>query len=197
MDAAGIDRAAVLGQSMGGGIALSLVLQNPERVEKLLLIDSAGLGREMPFDLRVCTLPLLGWFLTRTSVKRTTDFLRKCYHDPAFVTREMVERVVAFGRLPGAHRAMLAWLRGNADFGGWRKDVIEPVVERLSGIQVPTLVIWGRQDRIIPVEHSKVAERGIPQVSVRVLDPCGHVPQVERADEFVAVVLDFLGGGDE
>ena len=193
MDVVGVERASVVGQSMGGGIALSLALQCSDKVDRLVLVDSAGLGREMPIDLRVCTLPVLGWFLTRTSPKRTTSFLRKCFHDPSFVTPRMVDTFVEFGNLPGAHAAMLSWLRSNADFGGWRKDIVTSMLEGLSTVTAPTLVVWGRQDRIIPVRHSAVAEREIPGAKVHIFDPCGHIPQQERAEEFAALVLDFLG----
>jgi 4,5:9,10-diseco-3-hydroxy-5,9,17-trioxoandrosta-1(10),2-diene-4-oate hydrolase len=193
MDSVGVERAAVVGQSMGGGIALNLTLQYPERTERLVLVDSAGLGREMPIDFRLATVPVLGWVLTRTNHKQTARFLKKCFYDPGLVTGEMVDAFVEFGRLPGAHGAMLAWLRGNADLGGWRKDVVGPAVAALGTIEAPTLVIWGLQDRIIPVAHSRVAELGITGARVHIFDPCGHVPQVERADDFADVVLGFLG----
>jgi pimeloyl-ACP methyl ester carboxylesterase len=192
MDAVGVERANVVGQSMGGGIALNLTLQCPDRVDRLVLVDSAGLGREMPLDLRVCTLPVLGDFLTRTSRERTTTFLRKCFYDPSFVTPDMVDAFAAFGSLPGAHSAMLSWLRSNADLGGWRKDIVAPVLAGLDTIVAPTLVIWGRQDRIIPLAHSAIAVKGIPGAKLHVFDPCGHVPQQERAEEFAALVVDFL-----
>ena len=192
MDALEIERANVLGQSMGGAIVLDLAIQWPEKVDKLVLVDSAGLGREMSIDLRVCTLPVLGWFLTRTSRRQTGSFLRKTVYDPSLISEAMVESFCELGTLPGAHAAMLSWLRNNADFGGWREDVVRPVVDKLGSITAPTLIFWGRQDRIIPVAHSAVAERGIRGARLHIFDPCGHVPQLEWPEEFGSLVIDFL-----
>lgn len=193
MDVLGLERAHVLGHSMGGGIALNLTIRWPEKVERLVLVDSAGLGREMPVDLRVCTLPVLGWFLTRTSPRQTASFLRKTVYDPTLITDGTVRTFCELGALPGAHTAMLSWLRNNADFGGWRDDVVRPVVEKLGSITAPTLIFWGRQDRIIPVSQSEVAERGIPGSRLHIFESCGHVPQLERWEEFSSLVVDFLG----
>jgi 4,5:9,10-diseco-3-hydroxy-5,9,17-trioxoandrosta-1(10),2-diene-4-oate hydrolase len=194
MDGLGIERANILGQSMGGGIALNLAIQWPEKVERLVIADGAGLGREMPLDLRVCTLPVLGWFLTRTTQRLTASFLRKTVYDPALITDGIVRGFCELGTLPGAHAAMLSWLRNNADFGGWREEVVRPVVGKLGSITAPTLVFWGREDRIIPVSHSAVAERGIPDARLHIFDRCGHVPQWERPEEFSSLVIEFLEG---
>lgn len=147
----------------------------------------------MSVDLRVCTLPVLGWFLTRTTQRQTASFLRKTVYDPTLITDGIVQSFCQLGTLPGAHAAMLSWLRNNADFGGWREEIVRLVVGKLGLITAPTLVLWGRQDRIIPVSHSAVAERGIPDVRLHVFDQCGHVPQLERAEEFNSIVIDFLG----
>ena len=194
MDTQGIDKASVVGQSMGGGIALSLAIRWPEKIDKLIIVDSAGLGRDLPLALRICTLPGIGWFLTRGTRKQTASFLRRCVHDPALMTTELVETVCERGRLPDAHAAMRAWLRSNADLGGWRNDVVRPIVEKLGFITAPTLIVWGRQDWVIPVSHASVAGKGIPGARLHVFDPCGHVPQLERAEEFGSLVVEFLGG---
>jgi 4,5:9,10-diseco-3-hydroxy-5,9,17-trioxoandrosta-1(10),2-diene-4-oate hydrolase len=78
---------------------------------------------------------------------------------------------------------------------GGRGELYRPILERLEQIEAPTLVIWGNQDRILPVEQAHRAARELPDARLHVLDPCGHVPNIERAEEFNALVTDFLSDG--
>ncbi|MCL5735975.1 MAG: alpha/beta fold hydrolase [Actinobacteria bacterium] len=193
MDAHSIERASIIGQSMGGGTALNLAIRWPEKVDKLILVDAAGLGKQMPLALRVCTLPVLGWLMTLGTPKQTRSFLRKCVYDSDVISDSMVNTICEHAKVPKAHAAMRSWLQSNADFGGWRKDAVQPILGSLGSITAPTLVVWGRQDWVIPVAHGSAAVQGIPGAKLHVFDPCGHVPQLERPGEFASLVTEFLG----
>ena len=192
MDALGIDRAALVGHSMGGGVALELTLGRPERVHPLVLIATTGLGRDLMPSLRLATLPVLGRLMTRPTPSIAGNFLRKCVCDESVVTDELVGGFAEMGRLPGSQDAMLRQLRTAATAGGWRQAIYEPVVERLPSVETPTLLVWGRQDRIVPFAHSQVALSRIPNARLHAFDPCGHLVQLERPGEFEAVLLQFL-----
>lgn len=187
-----IDRATVIGHSLGGGISLQFTIQFPDKVEKLVLVSSGGLGRELNLLLRLATLPVIGELLTRPSRKRTAQFLKECIHDPALVTDDLVQLFYQMAVLPGAQKSFLATLRADVNLQGLRADVMRPIQHDLATITAPTLIVWGQQDRIVPVAHAHAAERRIPNAELRILDPCGHMPQFERAEEFNALVLGFL-----
>jgi len=161
-------------------------------VEKLVLVSSGGLGRELNLLLRLATLPVIGELLTRPSRKRTAQFLKECIHDPALVTDDLVELFYQMAVLPGAQKSFLATLRADVNLRGLRADAMRSIQHDLATITAPTLIVWGQQDRIVPVAHAHAAERRIPNAELRILDPCGHMPQFERAEEFNALVLGFL-----
>jgi pimeloyl-ACP methyl ester carboxylesterase len=192
MTAQGIKRASVIGHSLGGGVSLQFAIQHPEKLEKLVLMASAGLGRKVAPALRLCTLPLAGEILSRPTRKGTAQFFESCVHDPSIITDEMVDGAWQLSALPGAQNAFLSMLRDNADLRGVKAETVRAIGEKLGTITAPTLIIWGREDQIVPVAHAFVAERGIPNCSLTIFEACGHLPQFERAAEFNALVAEFL-----
>jgi 4,5:9,10-diseco-3-hydroxy-5,9,17-trioxoandrosta-1(10),2-diene-4-oate hydrolase len=194
MEAESIDRACLIGHSLGGGISLQFSIQFPSNVEKLVLVGSAGLGQQVTLLLRVLTLPIIGKLLSRPSRKGTANFLKECLYDSALVTDELVDFSYSLASLPGAQDALLSTVRTLGNIRGMRKDVLRPIVDNLSAITVPTLIFWGKQDRILPVTHAQVAEEKIPDTQLKIFDPCGHFPQLERPEEFNSIVLKFLAG---
>ena len=194
MEAQGIDRANLIGNSLGGFVALQFAIQFPHRLEKLVLVSSAGLGQEVYLPFRLCSLPLVGEWLTRPSRKSTAQLLTDCVHDPALVTDEWIERGYQLSTLPGAQASFLAILRAGCTLRGIREDTRRPIADNMASITAPTLIIWGQQDRILPVGHAYVAHQGIPNAQLHIFESCGHVPQMECAQEFNSLVLKFLAG---
>ena len=192
IEALNIDNPSLVGMSLGGGLALQFTLQFPDKVQKLVLADSAGLSRDMTLFMRLATLPFLGELMVRPNRAGTALVLRRCVHDPAVIPGDLVELYYRFSTLPGARRAILSVLRTNSSFFGCRPEVINPIIRNLGTIKVPTLVIWGMQDRILPVSHAYIARDSIPDARLQVFDACGHMPNFERPAEFNASVLNFL-----
>ena len=192
MEAQNIDRASLIGHSLGGGVTLQFTIQFPDKVDKLVLVNSAGLGKEASIFFRLPTLPILGELLTRPSRKGTANLLKACVHDPAVVTDELIELGYSLAVLPGAQNAFLSTVRSLGNFRGIRKDVLRSIVDNLDTITAPTLVFWGQQDRILPVAHAYIAEKRIPNARLHIFNPCGHCPQLERPEEFNSKVLKFL-----
>lgn len=192
MEAQSIDQACLIGNSLGGGVALQFAIQFPDKVEKLVLVASSGLGKEVNLLFRLPTLPLIGEWLTRPSRKGTAQILKECVYDPALVTNELVEFYYQLDTLPGAQKSFLSMLRAGCNLHGLRDDVIRPILDNLATITAPTLIVWGQQDRILPVAHAHMAEKRIPNARLHIFDPCGHLPQLERAEEFNTLVLEFL-----
>jgi pimeloyl-ACP methyl ester carboxylesterase len=192
MDALGIEGASLIGNSLGGGLILEFAARYPERTDKVVLVGSAGLGREVLRDLRVCAVPLLGEWFTRPSRDTTASLWRKIVADPALITDELVATSYDLYRLPGARKALLKTLRAGINILGQRKKLLRELWAGMRTLPAPVLVVWGRQDRIIPLKHAEVAARLLPRAEVYVFDECGHMPQLEHPDEFNELVRRFL-----
>jgi pimeloyl-ACP methyl ester carboxylesterase len=192
MEAQHLDQANLIGHSMGGGVTLQFAIQFPHKVQKLVSVASAGLGRELYLPFRLCTLPLVGEQLTRPSRKAVAQLLNDCVYDPALVTDEWIELGYQLAALPGAQQAILSALRANCNLRGMRGDVTQTILDNLASITAPTLIVWGEQDRVLPVAHARVAEKYIPNSRLHIFDACGHIVQMEHAEEFNALVLEFL-----
>lgn len=191
MEALGIDRATLIGNSMGGGAALQFALLFPERLHKLVLVDSFGLGREISFGLRLASIPFVVRSL-RPNRRIFEPMIRHDFHDPTCISQEWLEIRYPIFALPGRQKALEQLARTNLSLLGVRRSVYRPLVEQLSKIAAPTLIVWGKQDRILPVAHAYVAAKYLPNSQLHIFDPCGHHPHLERPDEFNHLVLEFL-----
>ena len=195
MIAQDIDQATLIGESLGGAIALQFVLQYPQLVEKLVLAASGGLGKEVSIYLRIMTLPVLGNVLARPSREGSAQLMKEIFYDGNLITDEWVDEDYEMSSLPGARRSLLSALRTSCNLWGVRSEVYKPVLNRLGEIAVPTLVIWGAQDRILPVAHAHRAVERLPNARLHIFDSCGHLPNIERAGEFNELVAGFLSMG--
>ncbi|MBD2055808.1 alpha/beta fold hydrolase [Oculatella sp. FACHB-28] len=191
MDVLNLERASLVGNSLGGGIALQFALLFPEQIEKLVLANSLGLGKEITFFLRLASLPWPSQ-LFRPSRISTASVLKQIVYDSAVITDDWVEVLYQIGNLPGTPEALQRQLRANIDFWGVRPEVYRPIVDQLATIHTPTLIIWGQQDPILPVAHAQFAAEQLPNADLQIFDECGHWSQVERSQEFNAAILNFL-----
>jgi 4,5:9,10-diseco-3-hydroxy-5,9,17-trioxoandrosta-1(10),2-diene-4-oate hydrolase len=194
IDAQTIERATLIGHSLGGGVVLKFAIQFPNKVDRLVLVSSAGLGKEVHLAFRLSSLPLIGNWLTRPSRKGTAQLLADCYFDQDLITDEFIEFKYQMGSLPGAQQSFLSTVRTSANFRGLRDHVINSIVDNLAAITAPKFIIWGQQDRILPVAHAQVAASKIPSARLHIFDPCGHCPPEERPAEFNPLVSEFLAG---
>ena len=186
MDVLDLPRAALVGNSMGGGIAHAVAAMAPDRVTGLVLEDSVGYQprRERFYAFRLMSVPLLGELLmaTMTPLFVRLNFRLTVYHDPALATEEVVDRYLAALRSPGGRAAALRTIR-ETDFD---------MASGFPPCRTPALVVWGAQDKIVPVAHAQRFAKDLPQARVEVFDSCGHFPHEERADAFVRLVGDFV-----
>jgi pimeloyl-ACP methyl ester carboxylesterase len=194
METQHIERASVIGNSMGGGISLQFAIQFPDKLERLVLEAAAALGNGVATFFHLFSIPIIGELLTRPSRWGVSWLLRQVAYDPALITDDIVELYYQLYKLPGAQRSFLSTLRAGVNCFGQRPRFVRPIVDNLSKITCPTLIIWGKQDRIIPVAHAQIARNGIPNAELHILEPCGHEPHFERPDDFNRLVLDFLAG---
>lgn len=189
MDRLGIERAALVGNSLGGGAAALVAARRPGRVTALVLVDAAGFNLEpgeRPGMVRFGPSSA-GSALFHLPGKRVMVELglRQVFHDPSRVTDERVSEYLAAALRPGT----LPSIRSLDASLGARTDVVR---EALPRIQAPTLVLWGSDDRWIPVAHADRFAAAIPGARKLVIEGCGHVPQEERPEELLRLVREFL-----
>ncbi len=190
-----VDKAALIGESMGGGIVLQFALQYPHQVEKMVLADSAGFGKEVSINLRIASLPIIGELLGRPSRKGSARLARQLFFNQDLITDQWIEEEYEMSSLPGAQRCLLSSLRYMVNIWGGKENALRSILDHLEEIEVPTLIIWGAQDRIVPVAYAHLATERVPNARLHIFDPCGHVPNIERAQEFNTLVIDFLSNG--
>jgi pimeloyl-ACP methyl ester carboxylesterase len=197
LDVLGIERAAMVGNSLGGLVALRLALSEPARVTALVLVDAAGLGRAVNPAFTSVNVPGLGeaaipfWrtpFGARQRAWGRTALLFA--HSPGSVPREWLAEQCRLALLPGYLEAHLSVLRGLVSPLGQR----EVLVDRLPSLKIPTLVVWGARDRVFPESQAKEAGDRLQEGSFALIPDCGHMPHVECPDLFLAAFDEFLGG---
>lgn len=168
LEALGIDRAHLVGHSLGGAIAASLAVERPTSVATLTLIASAGLGPDI-------NRSFIEGFVRAERRKDVADLLSLLIHDPGAISRRMVEDVLRYKRLDGVPEALAA-IAGSWFSNG--KQSVDLGAE-IADLGIPIQVIWGEHDRIVPSDHAK----SLRSTSVRILAEAGHMPHMERASE--------------
>jgi pimeloyl-ACP methyl ester carboxylesterase len=190
-----IPRATVVGHSLGGGVAMQFAYQFPERVERLALVDSGGLGAEVSLALRAATLPgaeyvlplmvssplrgataAIGSVLGRLGLRANAD------------VRGMAEGFESF-RDGDARRAFVQTARSVIDPAGQRVDATDRLY---LAAHVPSLIVWGANDRMIPVRHGRQAHENMPNSRLEIFEGAGHFPFNDDPDRFVALLHDFI-----
>jgi len=195
MVALGHERATIVGHSLGGGIAMQFAYQFPERCERLVLVSSGGLGREVHPLLRAATLPGSELVL------------------PVITHNRVLAAGQSFGRLIGLLRlqagtdlaevargyASLSDSEARSAFIATMRAVLDPGGQRVSALDrlylaeaMPALIVWGGADPIIPADHGRAAHNAMPGSRLEILDGIGHFPQLERADRFARLLDEFV-----
>ncbi len=189
--ALGIEHVSLIGHSLGGLVCLGLAINFPEKVDKLVLVDSAGLNKEAPLIYRLAALPVLGDILLKPTIKPLIKAgMKRGFYNPEIVTEEMVDLSYSYWRMPKFKRALSNLLKHNVSLDGVHPEVL--VTEKLHLVRSPTLLIHREEDQVIPVEHARLACHLIPDVRCRTFPECGHCPQIEKAPQFNEAVIDFL-----
>lgn len=187
-----IENSCLIGHSIGAGVAIEMYLMNPERIDKLILVSGFGFGKELAFNFRVLAIPFLGEQLMKPSRRGLTQFFEMLFYDHTLITDELIDFSFERSSLLGSSEAYLATLRAHANFLGLKSDLVQRFKENIPSLIVPTTIIWGKEDKAIPVEQAYIASKLFTNSNLYIIDECGHVPQVEYAEEFNQVVLEFL-----
>jgi pimeloyl-ACP methyl ester carboxylesterase len=175
---------------MGGGVAMETYLKYPDRVEKLVLIDSMGYPENEGFILfTLMKYSVIGEVLMSFNYRWVIrdSLMSGIYYNNAFVTDDVVDSYYNVYRTENGRKAPL-WVGRRID------DATDLNTEKIKKITVPTLVIWGKEDTLIPVSHAEYFKRDIPGAEVRIIADAGHLPHEEHADVVNKLISDFIRG---
>ena len=188
MDELGVEKAILVGNSAGGTVSMQVALQHPERVEALILVDAAvyaggGAPSWSRPILKTPQMNHIGPLIARQLQAQGVEFIKTAWHDPSKITQDIFD---------GYQKPLQI---ANWDKALWQLTVASEesgLVERLAEITMPTLVITGDDDRIVPTEQSLRLADELPNAELKVIAQSGHLPHEEKPVEFMQSVTDFL-----
>jgi pimeloyl-ACP methyl ester carboxylesterase len=190
-----IDTATVVGHSLGGGVAMQFAYQFPERVERLVLVSSGGLGEEVHLLLRAATLPAAEYVLPllcaeplRNAGASAARLLGRAGLRPSRDLEEMARGFASLGDME-ARQAFVHTVRAIMDVRGQRVSARDRLYLAAT---VPTLLVWGERDRMIPVSHGRAAHEAMPGSRCIVYEKAGHFPHCDHPWRFASDLLEFI-----
>lgn len=194
LDELRIEQCAIIGNSIGGLAAMHIGLDHPDRLSTLVLVDTAGIGRAVNPLLAMESLPWMGEMGIAMSRGPAGPFIRsisrvsQLFWRPDRAPMAWLAEQRRGARVPGFLDASVAAKR--AVLGPWGQHAV--IFDELHRLTMPTLVVWGAYDRVIPVMHAHRAMTRLPNAELAIIPSCGHVAHVERPDEFLEAVVPFL-----
>jgi pimeloyl-ACP methyl ester carboxylesterase len=186
----------LMGNSYGGAVSLMVAIklcqEEPGRLAKLILIGSGGYNQDLPWHLKLLRIPLLGWLALHLVPPgmNTRTVLRYSYYKKKLIKREQIKAYARPICSPGGRLALIKIARQAVP------DNFEELTAQYPTICVPTLIVWGREDRVIPLSIGERLNHDIPNTKLVILDEVGHVPQEENPEETIDAIRKFLNIAD-
>lgn len=188
LDRLRLDRVDLLGASMGGGVALALAARRPERVGRLVLVDAAVYqARVAGVQAKLVQLPRVGPLLWKAGFRRArlaSSLRTLAVRDARIFDDESIDYFWTRLARPGGHDASWACMRALA--------TLPAESEEAAAVRAPTLVVWGDQDRLVPIGRGRKLARAIPHARLEIVPHSGHTPFLERPREFLRILGAFL-----
>jgi pimeloyl-ACP methyl ester carboxylesterase len=182
----------LMGNSYGGGVSLLVAMllceQEPERFSKLILIDSGGYNAKLPTHLKLLRTPILGWLALNLLPARTSArmILKQAFYNKTLITENQVEAYAGPIAAKGGRHALLQTAKQAIPKN------IDQITARYKTISVPTLILWGLQDTIIPLEIGERLRKDIPDSRLEVIDKAGHILEEEVPEKIIPLILRFM-----
>lgn len=189
----------MMGNSLGGAVAMTAATTYPGRVASLVLANSAGFGKEANVSLlpmlygALSTAPVIGSRFRPLARQAGIQVNRDLFYDKSFATEDMIRHAGKVGRQPDFRATFLSTATSLGmpmvgTYAGWRRRLLTKVAES----KIPTLVVWGDTDNILPAKHFDAAVASLPHAKSHLFANTGHMPQIERAEEFTKLAADFV-----
>lgn len=191
----GIERVTVVGHSLGGGVATQFAYQYPERCERLVLVSTGGVSRSVNPMLRLATAPAADVFMALLNVGAVESAVRLVFAALAYVDADIaVDGADVFHMFDSlrdsiSRRAFVRTLRAAVDLRG---QIVTMLDRCYLTVGMPTLLVWGGRDAVIPIEHARIAHAAMPGSRLEIFENAGHFPHHTEPDRFVEVLDNFL-----
>jgi pimeloyl-ACP methyl ester carboxylesterase len=189
LDALGMERATLVGNSLGASAILHMSAIAPHRIERAVLAAPGGIGRRTNLLMRAAALPLIGGWLARPTPANNRTTLKLALRDHKHLTADLLAVFNRYASLPDSARAFVRSLQTGVTLGGSRNSA--HVRALAASFPAPALVLWGKQDQVFPVQYAAEAADLIPNAQLTFIDACGHYPQWEQPAAFAAAVEAF------
>ncbi len=191
----GIDRVTVVGHSLGGGIAMQFAYQFPQRTERIVLVGTSGLGPEVNPVIPLCTVPgsslVLAALASRAARKVGVPLLNALHMSGLPMTADLDQLALVYDDL-GTREARQAFRHVLRAIIDWRGQIVTMNDRAYLTEFIPTLLMWGRDDTVIPVKHAYAAEDLLPHADIKVFDNAGHFLHADQPEIFVQTLQHFL-----
>jgi pimeloyl-ACP methyl ester carboxylesterase len=188
----GLERFSLVGSSAGSLIAGLFALEHPECVDKLVLVGPGGLGRQVSWFLRLMSIPVVGELVYRPNLHDRIGISKRIFHRPPEFLDDILPEMYRVRALPGARSAMLRSVRSSINYWGLRSQ--QNILDRLRGLPMPLMTVWGEEDSIIPISQADAVRAALPDSIVYTVPECGHWPQMEKHELFNGLLTSFLTG---
>jgi 2-hydroxy-6-oxonona-2,4-dienedioate hydrolase len=182
LDALGIERASLVGNSMGGTTALNFAIDYPERVERIVIMGAPAGGQSWFVPMPTEGIKVLNEVFDNPTVEGMRRLIQLMVFDSSFLTDDLLQERLSTAQNPAHIQARQK-----------SSTAVRDLTRELTGVKAPTLIIHGRDDRVVPLDLSVRLLNGIPDARLHVFGRCGHWAQFEHAAAFNRLVLDFLG----
>lgn len=193
LDAFQLAKASLIGNSMGGLFAFLTAARQPDRIDRLVLVDNVGFGHQLSLPLRLGTVfPFGELALSVRSHLTAKIFLNRMFYDSQKIPSHLIPTVLKIFNMPKTRKVCLQVLRSGVDLKGLKEDIWLEVLDKASSLSHQTLIVWGKNDKVAPLDQAYVGQKLIKNSQLHVFEKCGHLPQVEWYEEFNRLVLDFL-----
>lgn len=188
-----IHEVVLIGHSIGGSISLAFALDYPETVKKLVLIAPPAFTQKVPLAYRLLCVPYMDKILPLVRWPELVMLLfRRAAYRRERLSKALSQAIHEYNRSPESMAVLMHLMQTNSDWHGLREEVFLAIKNRLKTLTIPVLLMWGKRDSIIPVSCAEVGQQLIPQMELCLFEDCGHLVQIEMADEFNDRVERFL-----
>ena len=183
LDKLAISHVHLAGNSMGGAICVHMSALQPDRVSKMLLLNSAMLGKQTPLPFKLMLFPIIGKLLALPNQVAVDQQIKSIFLHPDQVSDEVKLTINRNVMRDGAQSAFVKTLRKMADWSGQKNALCQLTLARLKNTDCTVYFVHGRQDAVLPYQHSENAHQITPGSKLLILENCGHTPQVEMPIE--------------
>jgi len=187
-----VEKVHLVGNSLGGRVAIEMASMLGDRARSLTLAASAGGAADAPHAMRWQTLPIIGKLLTKPDRIKHQVGWSSVFVDQSRLSQDRIDEKFQDSLLPGAQDSALATLRSMIDLRGFKRQDIEELHQKIKALEVRVMIIWGDSDPLLPVHHAATFQDLLKNSVVHIFEQCGHAPQIEQADRFNQLLVQFI-----